>query len=82
MVVVQHMRFNPPTVTVSPGQTVVWKFDDLHVAHDVVSQPGGPLHSNLQQAGSYRHTFQEPGTYRYVCTLHLADGMIGDVIVR
>lgn len=82
VVVIQHMRFNPPTLSVNRGQTVVWKFDDLGVSHDVRSQPAGPLHSKIQQTGSYSYTFNAPGEYRYICTLHLADGMIGDIIVR
>jgi plastocyanin len=82
VVVINHMRFNPPSLTVNRGQTVVWEFDDNGVSHDVVSQPAGPLHSKLQQTGSYRYTFNAPGTYRYICTLHLADGMVGDVVVR
>lgn len=82
VVVIQHLRFNPPTLTINQGQTVVWVFDDFGVSHDVVSEPSGPLHSKLQQTGSYRYTFTRPGTYGYECTLHLADGMIGTVIVR
>jgi plastocyanin len=82
LVVIQHMRFNPPVVTINQGQTVVWEFDDQDVSHDVRSQPAGPLKSKIQQTGTYQYTFRAPGTYRYICTLHLNDGMIGDVIVR
>ena len=31
---------------------------------------------------TFSHTFKVPGTYRYYCTLHEGNGMVGEVIVR
>jgi hypothetical protein len=32
--------------------------------------------------GRFRHTFTEPGRYRYFCPSHEADKMVGEVIVQ
>jgi plastocyanin len=81
VVVAQHLRFTPSTVTAKVGQPVVWRFDDQDVPHDVSSTPSGPLHSKVETSGTYEHVFTAPGTYNYECTIHVMDGMIGTVIV-
>jgi plastocyanin len=36
----------------------------------------------IQGEGTYKVTFDDPGTYRYYCIPHEADGMVGTVIVE
>jgi len=36
----------------------------------------------IKPGGSFEWVFEEPGTYRYYCIPHKADGMVGSVIVR
>ena len=81
-VVVSGMSFQPSTVTIRVGQTVTWKFDDRGIAHNVTSAAGAPAQfaSTIMTGGSYSHTFDQPGTYPYTCTLHA--GMAGTVVVQ
>jgi plastocyanin len=81
----QNIQFEPADVTVDAGQTVTWTNDE-GVAHDVEgSGPGGEFSSGpaggMQQGDTFSHTFEEPGTYEYVCRVH-APGMAGTVTVR
>lgn len=65
-VVVDDMAYAPDTLTVPAGTTVTWTFED-GVAHDVV---GDDFESDVLTDGSFSHTFDEPGTYEYFCSLH------------
>lgn len=90
------MTFEPATVTVPAGSTVVWE-NTSAVPHTATADPGKaadpahvelpqgaqPFHSGFVQPGeSYSHTFEVPGRYQYVCLPHEAAGMIGEVIVE
>ena len=63
--------FDPPVIQVRQGTTVTWTFADTDedgpVDHDVVGEGWG---SSVQSTGTFAHTFDRPGTYDYVCTLH------------
>ena len=70
-------RFTPPAIQVPAGTEVTWEFKDRFVPHDVVGD--GFSSGEPRRSGSFAHTFAEPGTYPYRCTLH--DGMSGRVVV-
>jgi plastocyanin len=76
-VVAKDMRFDPAAIEVPAGTTVTWTFQDGSVPHDVTGD--GWKSGKAQSKGSYRHTFDRPGTYAYRCTLH--NGMKGRVVV-
>jgi plastocyanin len=59
--------FDPHEVTIRAGDSVTWIWDDGAVQHDVVAEA---FSSAIQADGTYRRTFEEPGTYAYLCTLH------------
>lgn len=67
--------FNPEEIEISVGDTVNWEWVG-NEPHNVV---GDDFESDLQQEGSFEHTFDEAGTYQYVCTIH--PGMEGVVEV-
>lgn len=73
--------FAPAVIQVAAGSTVTWQFKDVDesgqpVFHNVVfSDEASPV----QATGSFSRTFDQPGTYTYVCTLHAF--MEGAVIV-
>ncbi|MGX7728028.1 cupredoxin domain-containing protein [Rhodococcus sp. 2H158] len=68
VVVVSNVHFAPPDVTVPAGGTVEWRFEDGGVLHQVTSE--GRFDSGITGGGTYSHTFDEPGTYEYTCSVH------------
>ena len=87
--------FEPATIKVKAGQTVMWKNSSSEV-HTVTADPGVAVNAKdvelpkgakqfdsgyLNPGKTYEQTFRTPGTYRYVCTLHEAQHMIGQIIV-
>jgi plastocyanin len=76
-VVAKDNRFEPVAVEVPAGATVTWRFEDGSVPHDVTGE--GWKSGDPQSRGTFRHTFDRPGTYDYRCTLH--GGMNGRVVV-
>jgi plastocyanin len=71
-------KFEPRVIAVAAGDTVTWRNDD-NFTHTV--QVDGQEDHEVDQDDSVSITFDEPGTYHYVCTLHERD-MDGEVIVR
>jgi plastocyanin len=70
-------RFTPPAIQVPAGTAVTWTFKDGLVPHDVAGD--GWSSGEPQRSGIFTHTFDQPGTYPYRCTVH--DGMTGRVVV-
>ncbi len=89
-------KFVPARVVIKAGDTVEWKNTGaiLHSATDdpakagnsqAVSAPSGAalFDSGFLNPGAvYQHTFAVPGTYRYVCLPHQAQGMTGEILVK
>jgi plastocyanin len=70
-------RFEPKAITVAAGDTVTWTNDD-NFTHTV--RVDGQEDHEVERGDSVAITFDEPGTYHYVCTLHRRD-MDGTVTV-
>ena len=70
-------KFTPPAIQVPAGTEVTWTFKDRFVPHDVKAD--GFSSGEPQRSGTFAHTFDQPGTYPYRCTVH--DGMTGRVVV-
>ena len=81
----QNIQFDPSDVTIKAGATVTWTNDE-GVPHDVEKTSGpGPQFSSGPEGGmmegdTFAHTFDQPGTYEYVCRVH-APGMAGTIEV-
>jgi plastocyanin len=75
---VKSYRFDPKVIEIEAGQTVTWTNED-NFTHTV--QVDGQEDHKVEQGESVEITFDEPGTYDYVCTLHSQD-MDGEVIVK
>ena len=71
-------RFDPKKIEVDAGSTVTWTNDD-NFTHTV--QVDGQDDHKVERGKSISITFDNPGTYHYVCTLHSRD-MDGEVIVK
>jgi plastocyanin len=78
---VKDMKFSPDAITVKPGGTVTWKFDDRypHAVQGIGDSAMG-IDSPIFNQGEWSHTFTIPGTYRYMCPLH--PDMRGTVTVQ
>jgi plastocyanin len=79
-VTMEGTAFNPAEITVAAGDTVTWTNNDS-AGHDVTgddfsSGEGG----GIAQGQTFEHTFEEAGTFDYVCTVH--PGMEGSVTVE
>ena len=90
-VAISGFAFSPASLAVEAGTTVTWTNDD-GVPHTVTSTDGPGTSSattsafgsgTLQNGESFSHTFEEPGTYYYACTLHAEqESMHAEVVVR
>jgi plastocyanin len=85
-ITVANDRFEPASLTVSAGTTVVWTWAAGAFQHNVSPVATEPARSgNLVNApASYEFTFNTPGTYSYYCELHGSPtfGMRGTIIVQ
>ena len=93
----QRSQRNPvANVTVLSGDTVQWR-NTSFITHSVTADPRrakkpddvrlppnvAPFDSADIAAGQvYTRSFTIPGTYRYFCTHHEDDGMVGTVVVK
>jgi plastocyanin len=71
-------RFDPKAISIEAGDTVTWTNED-NFTHSV--QVEGQVDHKVERGESVSLTFDAPGTYDYVCTLHSRD-MDGTVIVK
>jgi plastocyanin len=71
-------RFDPKTIEIEAGETVTWTNAD-NFTHTV--QVDGQEDHKVERGESVSISFDTPGTYHYVCTLHKRD-MDGEVIVK
>ena len=78
-VIIADRAYSPSEITIDVGDTVTWVFDDGGMVHDVVADDKS-FRSPLKAAGSFTHTFDEPGTFTYHCTPH--PDMTGTVVVE
>jgi plastocyanin len=76
-VVLKGLRFHPGTVTIDPGESVTWVWQDGAIEHNVTARG---FHSRTQAHGTFTVRFTHAGTFSYHCTIH--EGMVGKVIVR
>ena len=71
-------------VIIAPGDTVEWRFDQAGQGHDLTSldtrTPWPTAVNEYRDIGgaAFSYTFDEPGMYEYICSLHgtLMTGMV------
>ena len=93
---INGLRFQPEVITVEVGETVQWRNMSQRV-HTVTADPSlvndpanvelpegaEPFDSgDVEPGGMYEQTFEVPGRYRYFCSLHQDDGMLGEILVE
>lgn len=80
-VTISHYSFQPGTLTVARGSTVIWVNEDDDV-HTIKSTDGPEAFSSpaLDDGNRFGFTFHRAGTYHYVCSVH--PYMHGVIVVR
>ena len=77
------LAFGPAAVAVNTGTTVVWEWTGEGGGHNVSAESGDFESETVTEEGhTFEYTFEETGTYEYVCTPHSSVGMKGAVVVR
>jgi plastocyanin len=67
-VVIEGVKFEPETLTVARGDTVVWMNKDPF-PHTVTAKGAFDSH-DIAAGKSWKYVARKPGEYAYVCTLH------------
>lgn len=76
-VTINNLTFDPANVSISVGDTVVWKNVDK-VEHQIkIAEAESTI---LTEGKIFSHTFNTAGTFNYTCTIH--PSMKGTVIVK
>ena len=84
-ITIQDFAFNPATLTINAGTTVIWENKDS-VLHDVTNDAGSDVVAgqlfdiDIEPGQSGSHTFAEAGEYPYHCDIH--PSMTGKIIVE
>ena len=73
---VRDYEFKPAAITVRAGDPVTWRWEG-RAPHNVA---GDGFRSEDLTSGTFKHAFQNPGTFEFTCTLH--PGMSGRVVVE
>lgn len=79
----QGFEFEPPAIMVDPGTSVIWEWSGEGGGHDVAEEDGEFESELLTDEGEeFEHEFTDEGVFRYLCTPHEAQGMVGAVTVE
>ena len=78
-VVMRNFAFEPVTVAVSPGDTVVWSNADF-VPHTATAYDAAWDSKMVEANGAWRLVATTPGTHEYYCAFH--PNMKGRLVVR
>ena len=91
-----RLTFEPKQIEVSAGEEVTW-VNIGKIGHTVTADKSKAADPSLisipartkewdsgfvNEKESFSRTFDEPGTYRYICIPHQGAGMVGTVVVR
>ena len=71
--------FNPPSVSIDLGDSVQW-INNGEFLHTTTADGGAWNSGLLNPGGSFAHTFNSPGTFTYICSVH--PFMVGTIIVQ
>jgi plastocyanin len=66
---IENFLFQPSDISIPVGTTVIWTNRD-GVPHTATSNDGVWDSGNLSEGESFSFTFEEPGTYPYLCLIH------------
>jgi plastocyanin len=73
-------RFEPKSLTIKAGQTVVWVNNGADW-HSVAAFDASFESDQIAPGETFSHTFTTPGIYKFICKHHARHGMIGEIVV-
>ena len=79
-VAVQDNQYDPGTVNITTGTTIVWTWAAGNYAQHSVTFNDGNGSSAAKTTGTHQRTFQSAGTFTYYCEVH-GTAMSGSVVV-
>ena len=68
-VTIKDMKFDPDTLQIAVGETVVWTNNDDR-DHTVTAKDGSFKSENLSKGDTFEHVFKKAGKFRYSCSYH------------
>ena len=66
---IANLKFDPPNLTIKPGDTVTWTNNDDR-DHAVAGSDGAFASGNLRHGETFSFKFDKPGKFPYGCKLH------------
>jgi plastocyanin len=78
-VTLKGVRFQPSTLNIKRGESVTWAWNIRNSEHNVTFSR---LHSKTGSKGSFSVRFTRSGTFSYLCTIHVRQGMRGKIVVH
>jgi plastocyanin len=66
---IDNFTFSPATLTVQAGSKVTWVNED-DIPHAVAASDRSYKSQVLDTDQAFSHTFNEPGSFEYFCSLH------------
>lgn len=76
---VVNFAFIPKTAKIEPGERVKWKGKE---GSHTVTFRNGSFDKMISAGDTLSKRFKKPGTYKYFCRFHEAQGHKGKVVVR
>jgi plastocyanin len=70
VVSIENFAFGPDVVDLSVGDKVTWTNDESSTTHTTTSDDRLWDSGNLSAGDTFEHTFDGPGTFRYICKIH------------
>ena len=77
-VAIEEFTFKPADLEIEAGTTVTFTNKD-EFAHTATAKDKSFDTGNLEQDGTFEHTFEDAGTFEYLCTIH--NSMTGTITV-
>ena len=66
---ISDFKFTPATITIHAGDTITWT--NVGPTEHTATASNGSFNTGILKKGqSGSHTFTQPGTYAYICTIH------------
>ena len=74
-ITITGMQFTPATLTIKPGDTVVWVNKDI-LAHTATAKAGAFDSKILQPGQSWKFVAKQKGSFAYTCIFHPMNGTL------